>query len=141
LANLLLHIDALTILWGDDLLSGLLKYVIRPEMPKVETYFHNLILRDICTLDQVIETLFSVSLEDFNILIGLHSIGCTFYQSQILHQNIGDCQSNIFAEVFKVALVLATLQCLELISQISIFGDILDLFNEQAVVHARFLLV
>jgi len=81
----------LTILRGDNLVSGLLKYVICPEMPKVEAYFHNLILRDIWALDQVIETLFSVSLEDFDILIGFHGIGCIFYQSQILHQNIGDC--------------------------------------------------
>lgn len=120
---------------------GLLKYVIRPEMPKVETYFHNLILRDIWALDQVIQTCFGVILEDFDILIRLHGIGCSFYQSQILHQNIRDCQSDIFAEVFKVALALLALQCLELSSQISIFGDSLDLFNEQAVVHARFLLV
>jgi len=58
-----------------------------------------------------------------------------------LGEDTADGQANLFAEVFEIALTFGSMQGLILLAEVSSFGNVDNLFDENAIEHANFLLV
>lgn len=137
------------------LFLGFLKNVESKEIPEFQTCLKNFIAgllillwnllaiwwRQICALYQILQADVGEILQDFNISVVFHGVACLFDERQILSEHRRYRQTNLFAEIFEIALVLRVVQGTEFFPQISTLCHILDLLNEYAVVKAGLLLV
>jgi hypothetical protein len=110
-------------------------------VPEIETNFEKFIFRDVGALNDVHQALLGVFLQIVDVLVLLHCVCALFDQRQVLRQYTADSQAHLLAEVLKVALTLCSMQGLILLSKVSSFGDVDDLFDEDTIEHADLLFV
>ena len=109
-------------------------------MPKVYTDLEKLRLGNAGALDNIGQTFMSSLLQYLDILI-VHGVATSFDQSQILLEHACDGETDLSAEVFKLVLLLALEEDFVFLSEISIFGDNLNLLNENTQPHANSLFI
>ena len=109
-----------------------LKNIICKKEPKLKANLKKLFFWNIWALNHDLKTTFSELLQKIDVHVVLHSVGSFLDQTQIILKYWCDGETNLPTEILEASKIfwISGCQSLVLVSEISIFGYIFDLFYE-----------
>ena len=110
-------------------------------MPKVQSDLEQLLLSNIRTLVQIFEAFTCILLQNIDILIGLLRVARGLNQCQILGEDRSDGDTDLLRKVLEVNLASRFLKGFVFISEVSVFSNMSNLFDENAIKHTDFFFI
>lgn len=105
-------------------------------MPEVEANLKELVLRYPLQLDYELKGLVNTLLQIQYVLVGLHCVGCFFYQVDVVLYHSSNGESYLSAKVLKAGLGFSSANLFEFVSKTSVLGDFGNFLDEEAEIHA-----